>query len=47
METIENGFGVHDGVPVSRITGYRESADSTLMDRKKVVVSYKPMPAEM
>ena len=25
----------------------RKSADSTVMDRKKAVVSYKPMPAEM
>ena len=27
METIENGFGgsVHDGVPASRLTGYREN----------------------
>ena len=25
----------------------RKFADSTIMDRKKAVVSYKPMPAEM
>ena len=25
----------------------RKSADSTVLDRKKAVVSYKPMPAEM
>ena len=25
----------------------RKSADSTVMDRKKAVVSYKPTPAEM
>ena len=25
----------------------RKSADSTVMDRKKAVVSYKPMPVEM
>ena len=49
METIENGFGgwVHDGLPVSRLTGYRENLLIPVMDRKKAVVSYKPMPAEM
>ena len=32
---------------LQRIVGYRKkSADSTVMDRKKAVVSYKPIPAE-
>ena len=56
METIENGFGgwVHDGVAVSRLLLVtedcwlqRKSADSTVMDRKKAVVSYNPTHAEM
>ena len=53
METIENGFGGSVGVAASRLTGYRgcwlrrKSADSTVMYRKKAVVSYKSTPAEM
>ena len=38
----------HPGLPVTEDCWLqRKSADSTVMDRKKVVVSYKPTPAEM
>ena len=38
----------HPGLPVTEECWLqRKSADSTVMDRKKAVVSYKPTPAEM
>ena len=40
-------MGYHDpGLPVTEDC-WRKSADSTVMDRKKVVVSYKPTAVEM
>ena len=37
----------HPGLPVTEDCWLqRKSADSTVMDRKKEVVSYKPTPAE-
>ena len=55
METIENGLYIeymmehqHPGLLVIEGCWLQgKSADSTLMDRKKAVVSYKPTPAEM
>ena len=54
METIENGLEVeymmeyqYPGLLVTEDYWLqRKSADSTVMDRKKSVVSYKPTPAE-
>ena len=38
----------HPGLPVTEDYWLlRKSADSTVMERKKAVVSYKPTPAEM
>ena len=55
METFENGFEVEymmeyqypDLLVTEDCWLQRKSADSTVMDRKKAIVSYKPMPAEM
>ena len=39
---------LHPGLPVTEDCWLqRKPADSTVMDRKKAVVSYKPTPAEM
>ena len=42
METIENGMMEYQYPGLQK-----KSADSTVLDGKKAVVSYKPPPAEM